>query len=1110
MSICKDCVLWEKAKTRCMPVAGNIMAPLLIVGEAPGKDEDDCGLPFVGKSGRLLRNALKTAGVTDFAITNMCRCRPPNNRPPTQEEADACVHHTWEDIAKMPNLKLIVAVGNVALRTFTGKQGITKVSGEEWDFESQPSGKIKLMPLMHPSYILQSQDRELDRFFEHVGRIPWIISGNLTMEDDFGEYIVIKTLDEWTALIEKLYSLKVFAYDTETTGLIPWDEGSAIKCIQFSFDLKRAYILPLSTWDPETEWPRIYQDLKSLFEFKRIGKVGQNIKFDNLWMKVIQDIEVKGTIWDTKLAEYLLFGKGATGLKQMAYRYSRMGGFEKRLPNSPEKLEGADLDELYRYGGIDADLTYRAYVQQVPNLKKQIGAYHLLKTLLVPVSDVLMNMERMGIRVDIDRVKQVNIDCEKLTDTLRKRMYQLPEVKEFERAEEKEFNPNSHQQVAYILYKICGLDVFKTTDKAKKPATDKEVLERYASRSKLCELLLEYTSYEQMHKTFLSELLAYERQGRIHTTLWLTETTTGRTSCVPTDAEILTTSGWKHHNELTLGESVIGFDVQKNKLCITPLVDIHIGKGKIGLASYKHGKIRVRGIECTEDHNWVARFGELQGFIKSKDAKKMGRGNYDWILSADTPADFGEDINCQAAALIGWALTDGDINQTSSGKYYLEITLIKDKSIIELEKLLKDIPHSKSIYKNNRWGMKTRFGIGVEIFNPIWVKLLSYNNIVSYIVSLSPLARLAMWEAMIEADGSIKRYGGGREYIRFGNILLHPTKPNIGDAFSALSVLLGKFLVSRITKTKKGTPFINWELSSFYTKAFRYFPGTEIKNVWCPETGTGTWIIRQNGVIGITGNSKKPNMQNMPKGEKDILEIRKAFIADPGFLLCEPDMNQHELRVMAEMANDGVMKEALKGDIHRATGSAIFGIPIEAVTDEQRREAKTVNFGIIYGLSKYGLSQQLGIEEAEAELWLFRFFEKYHMTKKYMEETGAFCKKYGYVEALSGRRRYFPSWEEFDDKKLKEAVNFPIQSLASDILLYGAIAVDRLLRGRKSFLVLEVHDSLLLNIHKSELGLIDEIRYAMTTYFRQFMSFDSPLKVDVKIGENWGEMEDYK
>lgn len=769
-----------------MPMAGSKDATIFILGEAPGKDEDDCGIPFVGKTGRLLRDALNRYHVTNFAVANTCRCRPPNNRPPTKEEVEACMNYTWEDIEGMPNLKLVVAVGNVALRALTGKQQITKVSGEEWEFPliiGDTPHSVKLMPLMHPSYVLQSQDKELDRFYDHVGRIPQIVAGGLSTEEDFGEYIVIQTMEQFLKLILHLQSKKMFAYDIETTGLNPRDPNSLIKCIQFSAELKRAYVLPLAPgpWT-SAEYTYIVDNLKKLFEYRRIGKIGQNIKFDNLWMKTILGIDVKGTIWDTKIAEYLLYGKGSTGLKEMAWKYSKMGGYEKKLSNSPEKVDG---EELWRYGGIDADLTFRIFKKQRGPMKKDVGVEHLYKTLLIPVIDPLMSMEYNGIRVDVDRVKDSSKKCEELIEDLKRQMMALDEVKEFEQAEETEFNPNSHKQVAYILFKICGLEPMKKTEKGN-DSTDKEVLERYASSSKLAALLTDYSAYEQMRKTFLSELLSNERGGRIHTTLWLTETTTGRTS------------------------------------------------------------------------------------------------------------------------------------------------------------------------------------------------------------------------------------------------------------------------------------------------------------------------------------SKKPNMQNMPKGDKDILELRKCFIADPGFVLCEADMNQHELRVMAEIANDQAMKDALSEDIHKATASAIFGVKLEAVTSDQRREAKTVNFGIIYGLTPYGLSQQLKIDEKKAELWIFRFFEKYFKTRKYMEEIVAFCRKYGYVEALSGRRRYFPSYEEFDISKTKEAINFPIQATASDILLYNAIGIDRLLRGRKSFLVLEVHDSLLFNLHKSEFSLIDDIREIMCNYSKQFMPFTSPLKVDVKIGENWGEMEDYK
>lgn len=223
-SNCRDCPLWEHAKTNCMPMAGDNNASIFILGEAPGKDEDDCGIPFVGKTGRLLRDALKKYGVTDFAIANTCRCRPLNNRPPTQDEAKACIHYTWEDIWDMPNLKLVVAVGNVALRTLTGKQGITKVSGEEWEFPilmGDTERKVRLMPLMHPSYVLQSQDKELDRFYDHVGRIPRIVSGKLMDTDDLGTYTVVQSEEQWLELINHLSTCKIFAYDIETTGLNP-------------------------------------------------------------------------------------------------------------------------------------------------------------------------------------------------------------------------------------------------------------------------------------------------------------------------------------------------------------------------------------------------------------------------------------------------------------------------------------------------------------------------------------------------------------------------------------------------------------------------------------------------------------------------------------------------------------------------------------------------------------------------------------------------------------------------------------------------------------------------------------------------------------------------
>ncbi len=774
---CTKCELYKYAKINCMKTSGNLDSQILICGEAPGQQEDEDGIPFVGKSGQVLRDALKTAGIVDFAITNICRCRPPNNRTPTPEEIKICSLYTIDEInVGLPNLKLIVPVGNVALRAFTGKQGITRVSGEEWTW-----GDFKLMPLVHPRYVLENQ-LETDKFFNHVARINQILSGGLTSEEDFGEYHVIKTQKEWDELEDKLYHSKFFVYDLETTGLNPFFPDQFIRTINFSFSDREAYTLPLKQDWMEEE--AVLTDLKFIFENRRIGKCNHNIKFDNLWMLSRLGIEVKGTVYDTMIAEYLLKGKGSLGLKELAWKFTRCGGYEKNLSDSPDKCDG---EELWRYGAIDADITRRIMLLREPKLKSNENLYRAFKTLLVPISDVLMRMEYHGIKVDKEKIVEVNKNVEKHIDKVVSKIRKHPSIIAYEEVRDSDFNPNSHQQLREVLYKLEGLPVTKKTEKTKLPSTDQDVLEKFSKENKLCGYLLNYSMYNQMKKNFIKDLnTCTTPDGRIHTTLWLTES------------------------------------------------------------------------------------------------------------------------------------------------------------------------HSRT-------------------------------------------------------------------------------------------------------------------------------------------------------------SSKNPNLQNLPKGENDILKIREIFITDEGYKLAEFDLSQHELRVLAEISGDENLKEALKGDVHTVTAHEIFGLSKDSnITSDQRREAKVVNFGIVYGLSDYGLAQQLDITQEKARAFMAKLFNKYDKIQVYWDWAKKFVRENGYLESLSGRRRYFPSWQELEDKYLKEAVNFPIQCSASDILLYGAIAVDKLLRGRKSFLTLEVHDSLLINLHKDEFGLIEEIKNAMTTYFLQYMDFSVPLKVDVSIGDNWGNLEKIK
>jgi DNA polymerase-1 len=304
----------------------------------------------------------------------------------------------------------------------------------------------------------------------------------------------------------------------------------------------------------------------------------------------------------------------------------------------------------------------------------------------------------------------------------------------------------------------------------------------------------------------------------------------------------------------------------------------------------------------------------------------------------------------------------------------------------------------------------------------------------------------------------------------------------------------------------------------------------EIKENLTPDNRihTSYWIT---STFSGRSSSSNPNLQNIPKGDNDPVLIRKVFIADPNYLLCEFDFNQHELRCMAEEADDDAMRQACKsGDVHRATAANLLGIRPEQVTDEQRRNiGKVFNFGLIYGMTVYGISKKMKLidkymakdksltwkqakflAEKEAQTLLDKFFDVYYKIKQWMDSTTQFVVDNRYITMKSGLIKYFPSDIKLTDHELRSAINIPIQGLAGHILFYALIGVDEFVTRKKllSKLLLEVHDSIVMGIHKDELEVIPEIKYVMCNYFKKFMDFKTPLKVDAKIGENWKEMED--
>ncbi len=267
-----------------------------------------------------------------------------------------------------------------------------------------------------------------------------------------------------------------------------------------------------------------------------------------------------------------------------------------------------------------------------------------------------------------------------------------------------------------------------------------------------------------------------------------------------------------------------------------------------------------------------------------------------------------------------------------------------------------------------------------------------------------------------------------------------------------------------------------------------------------------------NQTITATGriSSTEPNLQNIPVRMELGRLIRKVFIPEEGFVFVDADYSQIELRILAHCSGDealiGAYREAR--DIHRITASQVFHIPFDKVTDLERRNAKAVNFGIVYGISSFGLSQDLSITKKEAAQYIENYFKTYPGIKRFLDDTVAHAKQMGYVVTLFGRRRPVPELESgsFMQRSFGErvAMNAPIQGTAADIMKIAMIGVNRALKenNMKSKLVLQVHDELLIEAHKSELAKVQEI---LKREMEGAASLDVPLDIDMHTGNNWYE-----
>src|SRR3990172_11278396 len=282
-----------------------------------------------------------------------------------------------------------------------------------------------------------------------------------------------------------------------------------------------------------------------------------------------------------------------------------------------------------------------------------------------------------------------------------------------------------------------------------------------------------------------------------------------------------------------------------------------------------------------------------------------------------------------------------------------------------------------------------------------------------------------------------------------------------------------------------------------------------------PRTNRLHTDFNQTGAATGRLSSSNPNVQNIPVRTALGEQIRRAFIArdvGPEPRLLSADYSQIELRIMAHITEDPALAEAFRRDedIHAATASQVFGVPIGEVTPLMRRRAKVFNFGVLYGLSEYGLSVREKIPREEAATFIRTYFEKYPGIKRYVEETVQETRRLGYAEALFGRRRDIPeiSSGNFNVRQAAEraAINIPVQGTAADIIKIAMNRIDAEMERRKlrSLMTLQVHDELIFECPGDEL---EEVRALAVDIMPQSLEMKVPMKIDTKVGRNWGEME---
>ena len=423
--------------------------------------------------------------------------------------------------------------------------------------------------------------------------------------------------------------------------------------------------------------------------------------------------------------------------------------------------------------------------------------------------------------------------------------------------------------------------------------------------------------------------------------------------------------------------------------------------------------------------------------------------------------------------------------------------------------------------------------ITMRLHRTLWPKLEEQGRLAEVLTTLEVplipvLSRIERQGALISRELLVQQSGelGERlQQLQAQAHLLAGEEFNLSSPKQLGHILFEKLQLPAIKKTPKGAPStaeqVLAELALDYPLPkvlLEHRSLSKLKSTYTDKLPqmvnpvTGRIHTSYHQAVTATGrlSSSDPNLQNIPIRTEEGRRIRQAFIAPAGYKILAADYSQIELRIMAHLSSDaGLLKAFNEGrDVHTATASEVFEIALDAVTTEQRRKAKAINFGLIYGMSAFGLAKQLHLGRHEAQQYIERYFERYPGVADYMDRTRALAKEQGYVETLFGRRLYLPEINARNKMRVqaaeRTAINAPMQGTAADIIKRAMLAVDDWLQQGKADarMIMQVHDELVFEVADDE---VDPVREQVCRLMSEAAELAIPLLVEAGVGNNWDE-----